>query len=92
MDISKMTILWATQSNEWTSWAGFSIEGMLNYPNNIGVNTKPAEAIVIVEIPKSAGQGSGSMLGEETVKFKVSIKSNRWYYSGLELPHFPYKP
>jgi uncharacterized repeat protein (TIGR02543 family) len=92
MNITKMTIWWAPQTDEWGGWAGFNIAGEFEFPESIGVNTKPAEATVVLEIPISAEKGSGSLAGEETVKFKVPGKSNQWYYLRLKLPPFHYEP
>jgi len=80
MNITKMTIWWTPQSGEWAGWARFNIEGVLELPEDIEMNTTPAEAKVTVQIPVSVEDGCGSLLGEDTVEFKVSSKSNRWYY------------
>ena len=80
MNITKITIWWTPQSGEWAGWARFNIKGVLEFPEDIGMNTTPAEAAVTVQIPVSVEDCCGSLLGEETVEFKVSGKSNRWYY------------
>jgi uncharacterized repeat protein (TIGR02543 family) len=92
LKIIKTTIWWAPQTDDWAGWAGFTIDGVLELPESIGVDTTPAEATVVMEIPVSAEGGSGSLLGEETVKFRVPNKSNQWYYSRLKLPRFQYEP
>jgi hypothetical protein len=93
MNITKMTIQWAPQSGEWTGWAGFNIEGVLELPEDIEMNTTPAEATVTVQIPLHLEKGSGSMLGQETVEFKLSTKLNQWYYYVWpNLHRFPYDP
>jgi hypothetical protein len=82
MNITKMTIWWTPQSGEWAGWARFNIEGVLELPEDIEMNTTPAEATVTMQIPVSVEGGCGSLLGEETVEFKVSSnsKSKRWHY------------
>jgi hypothetical protein len=82
MNITKITIWWTPQSGERAGWARFNIEGVLELPEDIEMNTTPAEATVTVQIPVSVEGSCGSLLGEEAVEFKVSStsKSNRWYY------------
>jgi hypothetical protein len=91
MKITKLTIWWAPQSDEWTDWAGFNIEGEIGLPESIGVNTRPAEATVTLEIPISADSGHGSLQGEETIKFSVSSRLSQWFYHRLGLPHFRFE-
>lgn len=91
MNITKMTIWWAPQGSNWEGWAGFYISGELELPD-VEKDTEPAEALVTLEIPVSEDAGSGSVIGKETVEFKVSKKQNLWtYHVHTELPHFPFR-
>ena len=75
MNITKMTIWWARQRGRWVR---FYIKGVLELPDDIGVNTTPAEATVTLQIPLSDGDDNGSLNGEDTAAFRVLIKLNRW--------------
>jgi hypothetical protein len=93
MKITKMTIWWAPEERDWAGWAGFNIQGEIELPDeSIGVNTTPAEATVTLTIPVSAGSGGGSLLGEETIEFKVYSRTNQWSYYNSSLPFFRYEP
>lgn len=88
MNITKTTIRWPPQHGKWAGRAELYIRGVLELAEGIGKDTEPAEATVTVEVPVSTEAGSGSLLGEETVVFKVSKKSNLWFYRVWhKLPH-----
>ena len=80
MKITNMTILWAFEESDWAGWAGFNIEGEIELPESIGVNTTPTEATVTLMIPVNAGSGGGNLLGEETLEFLVRSRSNQWSF------------
>ena len=92
MSITKMTIWWAPEEGDWAGWAGLNIQGELELPESIGVNTAPVEATVTLTIPVNSGSGGGSLLGEETIEFQVYSRSNQWYYNNVSLPFFRYTP
>jgi len=88
MNITKTTIWWPPQHGKWAGKAELYIRGVLELAEGIGKDTEPAEATVTVEVPVSTEAGSGSLLGEETVAFKVSKKSYLWFYRVWhKLPH-----
>ncbi|MFC1949378.1 hypothetical protein ACFLW0_04320 [Chloroflexota bacterium] len=86
MDISRMTIWWALGSDGWAGWAGFYITGVLELPEGIEEGIEPV-ATVTIEIP--AATACGSLVGEETVEFRVAGRSGKWDYRvRSRLPHF----
>ncbi len=92
MEVSNATFWWAPDNGNWGGWVGFHISGTLRLPEDIGVNTEPAIAQVIIELPASTNNG-GSFVGSETLSFKVSGRSNKWVYNpNQRLPYFPYEP
>ena len=93
MNIHNLIIWWTPQSGKWAGWAGLHISGVLQLPDEIGVNTKPAEAKVTLELPVATGAGCGSLVGEQTVKFVVLERSRLWLYNAWHnLPGFPCDP
>lgn len=93
MNITKMTIWWAPQGSKWAGWAGFHISGVLQLPEEIGVNTQPAEATVTIEMPAKTESGCGSLIAKNTVKFKVLESARLWLYNVWpNLPDFPCDP
>jgi hypothetical protein len=93
IDITKMTIWWAPQSDRWAGCSGFNISGVFELPEGIGKDTEPASATVTLELPVTTEAGCGSLLGEEVIKFNVTKKFNLWsYYTRTRLPYFRFEP
>ncbi|MFC1944586.1 PKD domain-containing protein [Chloroflexota bacterium] len=90
MVITRMTIWVAPQNSRWEGWAGFYIEGRLDFEDGDGNDTRPAQATITVEMPMTAEAGGWSFIGRETADFNTSrLLKNIWYYSGWH-PPFPY--
>ena len=93
MNIHNLIIWWTPQSGKWAGWAGFHISGVLQLPEEIGVNTQPAEATVTIEMPAKTESGCGSLIAKNTVKFKVLKSARLWLYNMWpNLPNFPCDP
>lgn len=93
MNINKMVIWWAPQGTKWAGSAGFYIGGKLQLPGDIGIDTKPTDVKVTVEIPVTTAAGCGSLMGEQTVKCSVMKPVNLWFYNAWpNLATFPYDP
>ena len=93
MYITTMTVSWAPQKTIWAGWAGFYIGGVLQLPVDIGVNTKPSDVKISIELPYTTAAGGGSVKGEKTVTCKVNKLIDLWSYSKLLWPWpliFPY--
>ena len=80
INIQKMSIWWTPQGSRGSGRGGFHIRGALHFPQNIGKDTIPSEAIVTMEIPVSPQSGCGSLLGDEKVVFRVHKRINLWHY------------
>jgi VCBS repeat-containing protein len=93
MNIHNLIIWWTPQSGKWAGWAGFHISGVLQLPEEIGVNTQPAEATITIEMPAKTESGCGSLIAKNTVKFKVLGSARLWLYNVWpNLSAFPCEP
>jgi PKD repeat protein len=93
MNINNMVIWWTPQGANWNGWAGFYIGGKLQLPEDVGVNTKPSDVKVTIEIPVTTAAGCGSLMGEQTVTCSVFKLANLWFYNAWpNLPTFPWDP
>jgi PKD repeat protein len=76
MDIKKMVIFWSPERGHGPSWdkkhphAWFYVRGELS-TQDIGAETKPAEATVTLEIPIAPAGQKGSLIGIEKIAFKA---------------------
>jgi hypothetical protein len=89
MNITSMTMWWAPQGSPWAGWAGFSIGGVLQLPSEIGVNTKPTNVELTIEIPITTAAG-GSLIGEQNVTHHIYKLINLWVYTTSSNLVFPY--
>jgi len=88
IDIYDMTIQWAPEGGQWAGWAGFYINGFLALPSYIGVNTKPPEVKLTIEIPTLGGLGE--VIGTQTITCNVYGLLSLWTSSPLLTWPFPY--